>query len=510
MWRSDGCWSHEASARTPVSPVHSKVWSAAYLHRAVQLARDEADTPDQLEQSVQALRWLCASDPDGIDARDGAARAPLDCATTRDGARDWVLLTAPNYRKAGSVFRALGSLQERVRLIDSFVRLLESSQRQTAAHALVSRMRDEWHIARATSTEFATAPSEATGSEAVVSASDAPLTHALAVPVEDAPPEAPAPVITTPSVDSPVEVPAPPTPLTRETDVPPTVVSSDVSLPVPDPAWFALIAAHVPAKVTKGAKEVEGSLEFSRRETWDAIAEWMQRLTYAALGDGWTADPHRNWQNSGYLTGYYWAKVHPAHSAFGNLFNIGVQLSHRIQWVDEFAPELEHYREVPSLAVWVTTNDNAVAALRTASPEQMDTFAAIYQRHSDAAFSRWPELWSDGGALVRWYRTNARGKFISRLVPFRQFRADVSSGVIDPARATPGLWSPLMPLAEAIENPAAASDLIARFLRPFGSILHDTYEEMAARSRTTPSRDSGVRDANSWRELVTRTRDMNA
>jgi len=261
----------------------------------------------------------------------------------------------------------------------------------------------------------------------------------------------------------------------------------DGTLPIPDPAWLAVIAAHAPGRARAGAMDQPGTPEHLRRETWAKIAGWIGELTAVVMGPNWYAEPHRQWQNSGHLNGYYWAKLHPKVGDFGSLFNVGIQIAHRVQWANELDESLASVGSAPMLALWVTTNDNATRRLEQTDPSRLALYRRIYRTEMDRAFREWPELWLEGGALVRWYRQHRGKSSISRLVPATVYRADVQAGRVRPEDCNPDIWSPMLPLAEAIADPGRASHFIARYLPPFGAILQSTYNQMAATDQPVPS-----------------------
>jgi hypothetical protein len=439
---------------------YSKPWAAAYLHRAVQLARDEEVVPEQADRSIEAVARLFVDAIDPSAARAGAETAPTDVRTLPNGAKEWILLSATNYRNASAALNAHSPLAERRRFIEELQQVVLASSRDTGAAALVKRMSDNWRVALPSVVAQIPTAAEVAAAEEVMAEE---VTTTEPMPVAPSEQYAPEP----PVVASPVPPPAPPSPIDGE------------GLPVPDPAWFRVIASHTSAKVTAGAGNQPGTKEHLRRETWSKIAEWMQTLTSAVLGPDWFAEPHRNWQNSGYLNGYYWAKLYPRIGDYGTLFNVGVQIAHRVQWADELDDSLAAAGGGAVLALWVTTNDNAIDTLRKADPERLQRYRRIYRTEMDRAFREWPELWLEGGALVRWYRQASAKKSISRLVPALHYRAEVHAGRLDPERCTPDIWSPLLPLEEAIADPARTASFIAQYLPPFGAILQATYAEMA-------------------------------
>jgi len=255
---------------------------------------------------------------------------------------------------------------------------------------------------------------------------------------------------------------------------------SQSSLLAPDPAWLDVIASHQPTPVRKGAAERPGTIEHTRKRTWGAIAEWMQNTVRSTLGAEWTARPH-NWQNSGHLSSFYWARIYPEIGDFRDLFNVGIQFSHRLKWVDELEGRNAMLSSRPVIGIWVTTNDNTIAALSRSDPFRMTQYSAIYRKHMDIALRELHTAADPGEFQVRWYRPHPdRPKErISRLVDAERFRGLVSEGSIDFAASTPGLWGPLLPMEQAIADPTTVTRLIARYLPPFASVLHATYSEMA-------------------------------
>ena len=438
---------------------YSKPWAAAYLHRAVQLARDEQVVAEQTDRSIEAVARLFVDAIDLTDARAGAEMAPKDVRTLPSGVKEWILLSATNYRNASAAVNAHSPLAERRRFIEELHQLVLASGRDTGAAALVKRMSDNWRVALPSVTAHAPVATDEVAADAVVAADT--------MPVAPSEPDRPEPSVVVP----PVHQPTPPPPVGGEL------------LPEPDPAWFRVIASHESARVTAGAGNQLGTKEYLRRETWSKIAEWMQALTNAVLGPDWFAEPHRNWQNSGYLNGYYWAKLYPRVGDYGTLFNVGVQIAHRVQWADELDDSLAATGHGPVLALWVTTNDNAIDRLRQTDPERLHRYRQIYRTEMDRAFREWPELWLEGGALVRWYRSLSVKRSVSRLVPALHYRSEVQSGRLDPERCTPDIWSPLLPLEEAIADPARTAAFIARYLPAFGAILQATYADMARTDR---------------------------
>lgn len=438
---------------------YSKPWAAAYLHRAVQLARDERVVAEQADRSIEAVARLFVDAIDLADARAGAETAPTDVRTLPNGAQEWILLSATNYRNASAAVNAHSPLAERRRFIEELHQLVVASNRDTGAAALVKRMSDNWRVALPSVAAHPPVTTEEVAADALVTADT--------MPVAPSEPDRPEPPVVVP----PVHPPTPPPPVGGE------------RLPEPDPAWFRVIASHESAKVTAGAGSQPGTKEYLRRETWSQIGGWMQALTSAVLGPDWFAEPHRNWQNSGYLNGYYWAKLYPRVGDYGTLFNVGVQIAHRVQWADELDDSLAATGQGPVLALWVTTNDNAIDRLRQTDPERLHRYRRIYRTEMDRAFREWPELWLEGGALVRWYRPLSVRRSVSRLVPALHYRSEVQSGRIDPERCAPDIWSPLLPLEEAIADPARTAAFIARYLPAFGAILQATYAEMARTDR---------------------------
>lgn len=447
----------------------SRPWAAAYLHRAVQLARDETAVPEQADLSVSAVTRLLTGPIDPGEARAGAEAAPGDVRTLPSGAKEWILLSAANYRNASAAVNAQSPLAERRNLIEELNRLVVVSPRDTGAAALVKRMSDNWRVPLPSASTVSTEPRIPTD------AAPQEITPVELSPVDLGPPTMvppnPLPAAALPVVSPvvpPVAIPAP---------------AADGSLPTPDPAWLRVIASHAPGRVTKGATNIPGTTEHLRRETWSSIAQWMQALTVDVMGADWFAEPHRNWQNSGYLTGYYWAKIFPKVGDYGTLFNVGVQIAHRVQWANELDDSLSAVGSGPLLALWVTTNDNAIARLQQTDPDRLQRYRRAYRVEMDRAFREWPELWLEGGALVRWYRRGPGKRVVSRLVPARQYRAEVEAGRLRPDECEPDIWSPLLSLEEAIADPGRAAAFIARYLSPFGAILRATYQEMASMDR---------------------------
>lgn len=449
---------------------YSKPWAAAYLHRAIQLARDEQIIPEQANRSVAAISRLLVGPIDSSDARAGAETAPTDVRTLPNGSQEWILLSATNYRNASAAVNAHSPVAERRRLIEELHQLVAESSRDTGAAALVKRMSDSWRVPLPS--QQAPTPVIATP----VIATPVIATPVITTPVIAAPDSAPTEATLSPAEPSVALVPE------MHSPVPPAPADT-VALPLPDPGWFQLIVGHESARVTPGAMDQPGTKEYLRRQTWAKIAEWMQALTTAALGPDWLAEPHRNWQNSGYLNGYYWAKLYPRIGEYGTLFNVGIQIAHRVQWANELDESLGTVGSGPVLALWVTTNDNAIDRLRQTDPARLERYRQIYRSEMDRAFREWPELWLDGGALVRWYRQVSAKKSVSRLVPALRYRADVQAGRVNPETCTPDIWSPLLPLEEAISNPAKAAAFITQYLPPFSAILQETYAAMARMDR---------------------------
>lgn len=443
---------------------YSKPWAAAYLHRAIQLARDEQIIPEQANRSVEAISRLLVGPIDSSDARAGAETAPNDVRTLSNGSQEWILLSATNYRNASAAVNAHSPVAERRRLIEELHQLVAESSRDTGAAALVKRMSDSWRV-------LLPSPQAHTP----IIATPIIATPTIATP-DSASNEAPLPP-SEPSVAEPRAL------VPEEHTATPPLSDDTVALPLPDPAWFRLIAGHESARVTPGAMDQPGTKEHLRRQTWAKIAEWLQALTDAVLGPDWFAEPHRNWQNSGYLNGYYWAKLYPRIGEYGTLFNVGIQIAHRVQWANELDESLGTVGSGPVLALWVTTNDNAIDRLRQTDPARLERYRQIYRSEMDRAFREWPELWLDGGALVRWYRQVSAKKSVSRLVPALRYRADVQAGRVNPETCTPDIWSPLLPLEEAISNPARTAAFIAQYLPPFSAILQETYAAMARTDR---------------------------
>lgn len=427
----------------------SRSWAAGYVLRALQLARDEARLTEQLDAVIRHLRWFLEASLDEEDCRTGATVAGEDVRTLENGQQEWVLIKAPNYRNAGRLLDMRTSREEKVRLMAEFRRLLaEQSAVATGAASLVARIEQYWQ----------------TGVVADV---------AVTARSHDHPDASIAPVMPPKAEDALVDVKVP----ARRPGLDDAFGVTPSDLPLPDRAWFEAIVRHVPGKVVKGAADVPETREAHARATWGAIAAWITELTVIALGPTWSARPHQ-WQNSGHFSRYYWGKVYPTEHPLGDFFNVGVQIVQAPQWIDEFDDSLRHHQDLPTLALWATTNDDKIKRRRRDKPEFVTHAEEIYGRNQMAAFTSSPELWVEGGALVRWYRIE-HGKPISHLTTARSFNESVAAGRLRmDSSAKNGLWSPLLPLSEAIADPRRASDLVFTYLRVLGAVIADTYGEI--------------------------------
>lgn len=470
-----------------------KSWAAGYLHRAVQLARDEALRQEQVDAAARHLEWLLSAPSDREDCRSGATVAGADVRTLADGQREWVLFGGPNYRTAGNLLTAHTNRREQARLMGEFLRVVSGRAGVTSgAGALVARLEQKWRTGVTEPAEIV-APSTSAAPEAPPAKVIAPVTPPapatlpvelvapVTLPAHEVPvlePRTPVPQHAPAAL--PFQVATPTTPLAPERA--PVVDEADAyafavapeDLPLPDTAWFEAIIRHEKARFRAGEADDPSGPAAQRQRIWAETADWLREITLRALGPRWIAPPGK-WQMGGNLYGYYWAKVHPREHPLRSFFNVGIQITHKPKWIKYFDDSLLHFKSVPVLALWATTNDDMIKRYREVDPEFVARAREIYRQIQMDAFEASPELWVEGGALVRYYLTEGHG----HLTTARDYLKSVKSGRLRLDRSTPSdLWSPLLPLTEAVAEPRRAANLIFSYLRILGKVLADTYDQI--------------------------------
>lgn len=422
----------------------SRTWSVGYLHRAIQLARDEAVADEQVAEIERTARWLVTTPEDEQLMMTGATDAPRDVRLLPpDGRAEWVLLTSGNYRRAMQLLTMETTRGDKLRLMEGFSGLLRQAPRSlTGAHALVTRIGRDWGItAPASKTEVA--KPEVVATEALVAKA-----------------------------------------------VTPEVVAPRSALPIPDPTWFELFARFQPGRVAKGSGMDPDSPSFRHRETWLRIADWMEALVATTLGEGWTGARHSNWQNSGHLSSAYWAKLHPAGSRFGDMFHVGVQFTADQTKVplEELDPAYAAFADRPLIAVWASANENLWRKTELTEPTVVAEGMRHYDRIQLEAIRSNPELWLERGAGWRWRRRGGRG------VKARE-GSDLNMKATGPHVLTPmpdylegletgqyprsgHIFGPLISIDDAIADPARATELIASSIRVISTMVASTYDAM--------------------------------
>jgi len=420
----------------------SRSWSAGYLHRALQLARDELATPGHVEEVTQTVEWMAQTPAERQEMIDGAGDAPRDVRRLPpDDRPEWVLLTCANYRRALQLLTMQTTRTEKQRLTEGFASLLQRApQAVTGAHALVARIARDWNVGIST--------------DAGIRQPEPPMMMKRIVPasaVEAAPP---------------------------------------VALPLPDPAWFELFARFQPGRVTAGSGSMPGTASFRHRDTWLRIADWMEALTSATLGDAWTGARHSNWQNSGHLSSAYWAKLHPANSRFADMFHVGVQFTadQRKIPLEEFDPTYATFANRPLIAVWASANENRWRKVEETEPTVVAEGMRHYDRIQLEAIRSNPELWLERGAGWRWRRQGGRGADARSgsdlnmkatgnhvLTPMPAYLTGLADGQYP---RSGHIFGPLITIDDAIADPARTTQLIASSIQVISTMVASTYDAM--------------------------------
>lgn len=429
----------------------SRTWSVGYVHRALQLARDEQVADEQVTEIRQTVEWLLATPEDAQAVIAGAADAPCDVRRLPpDGRQEWVLLTSGNYRRAMQLLTMQTTKGEKLRLLEGFSGLLRHAPRPiTGAHALVARIERDWRLS---------APSEALPPAPLL---PAPLDFIPLVLAEAGPPGDPA-----------------------------GDLSITGALPLPDPSWLELFARFQPGRVAKGSGSDPQSPSFRQRETWIRIADWMEALTATTLGDGWTGARHSNWQNSGHLSSAYWAKLYPVGSRFADMFHVGVQFTADQSKIplEEFDPAYIDFANRPVIAVWASANENLWRKVEVTEPEVVAEGMRHYDRIQLEAIRTNPELWLARGAGWRWRRKGGRGADAHTgsdlnmrasgrhvLTPMLSYLDGVAQGRYP---RSGHIFGPLITIEDAMRDPVRATDLIAASMRVISSLVASTYQAM--------------------------------
>lgn len=452
----------------------SRSWAAGYVVRALQLARDEAELSHQLDEVMEATAWLHTSPSDGVEqCLDGARTAPRDARRLPpDGAVEWVLLGAPNYRRANQLLLMNTSREQRAQLMDKFGILLSRGQDfPNAAHALVTRIESVWK------TGVLQLPSRAP-SHAPQHAPQHTPQHTSQHTSQHTPPETPSPVIHELERGDSAAIPTPLEP----------VPAGDI--PLPDPSWFETFLRFAPRKFSPGEQSIPGTAAYRHQSLWKELGDWMETVTTTVLGPHWTGARHKNWQNGGNLYPYFWSKIFPENSAFTDMFHVGVQFTSdpgRIP-IEQFDRSLAHFERKPVIAIWASASTLTWKRWAQGEPELVRDAMRIYDEVQHEALLYNPELWTEHGAGWRWRRRGGRGQESHAgadmhmqatgahvLTPIRRYLQGVRGGEFPRSGS---LVAPLVLMEDAVRSPELALRQVTSSLRIFGELVASTYQRL--------------------------------
>jgi hypothetical protein len=222
-------------------------------------------------------------------------------------------------------------------------------------------------------------------------------------------------------------------------------------LPLPQAWWFEHLAELSDFTVEKGAAATPSSRTGRHQRLWTEASAWVDAViakAFAGSGVRWVNRPGK--YQVGKLNGTYWARVYPEGlDDLEDAFHVGLQISKRLKWVDKVDDDLAASASGAVLTMWASTNDRLLE--RLGRPDLRDIYATAQLE----ALANQPDLWRNGGALVRVHRGSKAT--LHRAVAYLKA---VDAGN-DPG--WPSLFSPLITVDLVKSNPAEAARIVASY-----------------------------------------------
>lgn len=228
------------------------------------------------------------------------------------------------------------------------------------------------------------------------------------------------------------------------------------ALPLPQLWWWEHLRDLKDPTVEKGS-DLSISRTGRHMRLWKETSDWIAQLSALAFPETerWVNTP--NHFQIGRLSYTYWARLSPeSDDTFADVLHIGLQLSKRIKWTDELSPKLSQFAEQPVLALWASTNDNALA--RCANEREI--VRQYGQVQLDDLLAR-TALWLQHEALVRGPGT--KGSLLQPAADYLDARRRGVLPDLNPARVT--LWSPIVTIEAVRRDPAAVSRMVLTYLQ---------------------------------------------
>lgn len=220
----------------------------------------------------------------------------------------------------------------------------------------------------------------------------------------------------------------------------------------PIPAWWLQHLTELSDyTVEKGTSPSSNTRTGRHQRLWQEATQWLDQVTKAVLdrpGERWSNHPSQYQQ--GKLNGTYWGRLYPdSHPELEDVFHIGIQVSKKLKWVKKTDPmylDLVRRAAGPVITVWASTNDKLIE--RLARPELHELDGALQHQ---IVLHR-PELWHEGGALIR-----AQGTLMNPLA----YLEAVERGDLPPQCS---IFGPLFTAEEVEKAPEETARRIAGFL----------------------------------------------
>jgi len=279
-----------------------------------------------------------------------------------------------------------------------------------------------------------------------------------------------------------------------ESDMPVPAPSPDhpagsiVALSAPQAWWFEHLEALSDTTVESGAARTAGSRTGRHERLWEEANAWVDGLlaTMPASTGRWANHP--NQFQIGRLSYTYWARIFlDDGSGLEDAVHVGLQISKRLNWVDQLSPSLQPFGTTAVLGLWVSSNDRLV------EKQGWDQRAGGEKALQLALLENHPDCRRRGGALVRWRSPSATKSQLSNPEEFLRHLASLSHA--DRAAVVQGmdLFSPLITVDDVREDPAGVQEVVLRYLHLLAGPVAAMHQRLREQAGGTAGGASGQR-----------------